>query len=45
MCLKSNPKIYHLVWRIQFTPVFLSGESMDRGVWQATVYGTANNWT
>jgi len=27
------------------TPVFLPGESMDRGVWQATVYGVTKSGT
>jgi len=26
-------------------PVFVPGDSPDRGVWQATVYGVAKNWT
>ena len=38
-CLENPIHSSILVWRIQFTPVFLSGESMDRGVWQATVHG------
>ena len=29
----------------QPTPVFLPGESMDRGAWRATVHGVAKCWT
>ena len=29
----------------QPTPVFLLGNSMDRGAWQATVYRVAKSWT
>ena len=29
----------------QPTPAFLPGKSLDRGVWWATVYGVAKNWT
>ena len=27
------------------TPVFLPGESMDRGAWRATVHGVTQSWT
>ena len=27
------------------TPVFLCGESMDRGAWQATVHRATKSWT
>ena len=27
------------------TPVFLPGESMDRGAWWATVHGVTKSWT
>ena len=29
----------------QPTPVFLPGESMDRGAWRATVHGVSKCWT
>jgi len=29
----------------QPTPVFLPGESMNRGAWQAAVHRVAQNWT
>ena len=34
-------------WRGKWqpTPVSLTGKSMDRGAWRATVYGAAKNWT
>ena len=34
-------------WRRKWqpTPVFLPGESMDRGAWRATVHGIAKSWT
>ena len=34
-------------WRRKWqpTPVFLPGNAMDRGAWQATVHGVAKNWT
>ena len=28
----------------QLTPVFLPGNSMDRGTWQATVRGVTREW-
>ena len=36
-----NPWVGKIPWRRawQLTPVFLPGESMDRGAWQATVRG------
>ena len=30
---------------VQPTPVFLSGESLDRGAWAATVHEVTKNWT
>jgi len=34
-------------WRRKWqpTPVFLPGESQDRGAWWAAVYGVAQSWT
>ena len=29
----------------QSTPVFLPGESMDKGAWQATIHGVVKSWT
>ena len=36
-----------LTWRRKWqpTPVFLPGESMDRGAWRATVHGVAKSQT
>ena len=30
---------------VSTTPIFLPENSMDRGVWQATVHGVAKSWT
>ena len=42
-----NPWLGKIPWRRawQPTPVFLPGESMDRGAWQATVHWVTKNWT
>ena len=39
----GNAKRYSHFWRWQPTPVFLPGESTDRGAWQATVRGFAES--
>ena len=38
---RFRPWVRKILWRRawQPTPVFLPGESMDRGAWQATVHG------
>ena len=38
-----DPWVRKIPWRREWqpTPVFLPGESMDRGAWQATVHGVA----
>ena len=38
-----HPWVRKIPW--QPTPVFLPGESMDRGAWSATVHGVAKSWT
>ena len=42
-----SPWVRKIPWRRahQCTPVFLSGESHRRGVWQARVYRAAESWT
>ena len=34
-----------LDWEMATTPVFLLGNPMDRGPWQASVHGVAKSWT
>ena len=42
-----DPWVRKSVWRStwQPTPVFLPGESMDRGAWWATVHRVTKSWT
>ena len=42
-----NTRVKKIPWRREWlpTPVFLPGNSMDRGDWQATVHGVAKRWT
>ena len=42
-----DPWVGKIPWRRKWqpTPVFLPGESMDRGAWPATVRGVAKSWT
>ena len=42
-----NPWVRKIPWRRaqQPTPVFLPGETMDRGAWQATIHGVAKSRT
>ena len=42
-----NPWVGKITWRRtwQPTPVFLPGESTDRGDWQATVHSVPKSWT
>ena len=42
-----NPWVGKIPWRrkCQCTPVFLPGESVDRGAWRATVHGVAESDT
>ena len=42
-----EPWVGRILWRRawQFTQVYLSGESMDRGAWQATVHRVAESDT
>ena len=42
-----DPWVGKTPWRRawQPTPVFLPGESMDRGAWRATVHGVSKCWT
>ena len=44
---KFSPWVGTIPWRKGwlFTPVFLSGESQDRGAWRATVHGIAKSLT
>ena len=42
---KAVFKVIAWRWAWQPTPVFLSGESMDRGAWWATVHGVAKSRT
>ena len=43
----SMPGVRKIPWRRawQPTPVFLPGESMDRGAWQATVHRVSQSHT
>ena len=52
ICLQSrrpgfDPWVGKIPWRraSQPTPVFLPGESMDRGTWWATDHGVTKSWT
>ena len=39
-----DPWVWRIPWRLwQPTPVFLPGESLDRGAWRATVHGVAES--
>ena len=42
-----GPWVVKIPWRRKWqpTPVFLPGNSMDRGTWQATVHGVAKSQT
>ena len=42
-----DPWVGKIPWRRKWqpTPVFLPGESMDRGTWQATVHVVTKSWT
>ena len=42
-----DPWVEKIPWRRKWqpTPVFLPGESMDRGAWRATVHGVTQSWT
>ena len=42
-----NPWVRKIPWRKEWqpTPVFLPGESMDRGTWQAEVHGFTQSQT
>ena len=42
-----HPWVGKIPWRREWqpTPVFLPGNSMDRGSWQATANGVAQSWT
>ena len=48
----KNPPAVQVTWvgkipwsrKWQPTPVFLPGNSMDRGAWQAVVHGIAEEW-
>ena len=44
---KFNPWVGKIPWRRKWqpTPVFLPGESMDRGAWWAPVDGVTKSWT
>ena len=44
---RFKPWVRKIPWRREWqpTPVFLPGESMDRGSWQATVHGDAESLT
>ena len=44
---RFNPWVGKMPWRRpwQPTPVFLPGESMDRGAWRAMVHRVAESWT
>ena len=43
----GDPWVVKIPWRTKWqpTPVFLPGESMDRGVWWTAVYGVAQSQT
>ena len=47
MWRRFDPWVGNIPWRRawQPTPVFLPGESQDRGAWQATDYRIAKSWT
>ena len=42
-----NPWVGKIPWsrKRKLTPVFLPGNSMDRGVWRVTVHGVVKSWT
>ena len=40
-----NPWVGKIPWRREPTPIFLSGESMDRGAWRAMVHRVAKSQT
>ena len=42
-----DPWVGNFPWRREWlpTPVFLPGESLDRGAWWAIVHGVAKSWT
>ena len=42
-----DPLVRKIAWirEWQHTPVFLPGDSMDRGDWWAEVQGVAKSWT
>ena len=42
-----DPWVGKMPWsrKWQSTPVFLPGNPMNRGAWQATVYREAKSWT
>ena len=44
---RFSPWVGKIPWRRkwQFTPVFLPGDSMDRGAWWVTVQGVTKSWT
>ena len=44
---RFDPWVGKIPWRRewQHTPVFLPGDPMDRGAWQATVHGVAKSQT
>ena len=45
--LRFNPRVRKIPWRRKWqpTPVFLPGESIDRGAWWAPVDGVTKSWT
>ena len=52
ICLQSrrpgfDPWVGKIPWRRKWqpTPVFLPGNPMDRGAWQATVHRVTKSWT
>ena len=44
---RFDPWVRKIPWRRewQLTPVFLPGESHERGAWWATVHGVIKSWT
>ena len=40
-----NPWVGKIPWRREPTPIFLSGETMDRGAWRAMVHRVAKSQT
>ena len=44
---RLDPWIGKIPWRRKWlpTPVFLPGNTMDRGAWWSTVHGTTKSWT